>query len=53
MAAAHLIAEAFAAKGQAVDCVNVAEGFEGDLDGERHRGNLNGWKARGLSWRQS
>lgn len=34
-------------------CINVAEGFEGDLDGDRHRGGMNGWKARGLSWRQS
>jgi rhodanese-related sulfurtransferase len=31
---------------------NVAGGFEGDPDGERHRGNLNGWKAAGLPWRQ-
>lgn len=34
-------------------CYNVAEGFEGDLDGERHRGRKNGWKARGLPWIQS
>ena len=33
--------------------VNVEEGFEGNLDGERHRGRLNGWKARGLPWAQS
>jgi rhodanese-related sulfurtransferase len=32
---------------------NVAGGFEGDLDGERHRGNKNGWKAAGLPWKQS
>ncbi len=31
---------------------NVAGGFEGDPDGERHRGNVNGWKAAGLPWRQ-
>jgi rhodanese-related sulfurtransferase len=31
---------------------NVAGGFEGDPDGERHRGNINGWKAAGLPWRQ-
>lgn len=35
------------------NCYNVAEGFEGDLDGERHRGRKNGWKARGLPWMQS
>ncbi|MEJ1970733.1 MAG: rhodanese-like domain-containing protein [Rhizomicrobium sp.] len=32
---------------------NVAGGFEGDLDAERHRGNRNGWKAAGLPWKQS
>lgn len=32
---------------------NVAGGFEGDLDPERHRGSKNGWKAAGLPWRQS
>lgn len=32
---------------------NVAGGFEGDLDGGRHRGRSNGWKASGLPWSQS
>lgn len=32
---------------------NVAEGFEGDLDDDSRRGRVNGWKARGLPWRQS
>jgi rhodanese-related sulfurtransferase len=32
---------------------NIAGGFEGDLDGERHRGAMNGWKAAGLPWKQS
>jgi rhodanese-related sulfurtransferase len=32
---------------------NIAGGFEGDLDGERHRGHTNGWKAAGLPWKQS
>ena len=32
---------------------NVVGGFEGDLDGERHRGNAGGWKASGLPWVQS
>lgn len=31
---------------------NVAGGFEGDVDGDGHRGNINGWKASGLPWRQ-
>jgi rhodanese-related sulfurtransferase len=34
-------------------CFNVAGGFEGDLDGERHRGQVGGWKAVGLPWVQS
>jgi rhodanese-related sulfurtransferase len=32
---------------------NVAGGFEGDIDGEGHRGLKNGWKAAGLPWRQT
>lgn len=34
-------------------CYNIAGGFEGPLDPERHRGGLAGWKAEGLPWRQS
>lgn len=33
-------------------CFNVAEGFEGQLDANRHRGNASGWKAAGLPWQQ-
>jgi rhodanese-related sulfurtransferase len=32
---------------------NVAGGFEGDLDNQRHRGANNGWKASGLPWKQT
>ncbi len=32
---------------------NIAGGFEGDLNAERHRGAQNGWKASGLPWRQT
>jgi rhodanese-related sulfurtransferase len=32
--------------------INVAGGFEGDPDGMRQRGHINGWKAAGLPWRQ-
>lgn len=39
--------------GHDVACINVAEGFEGDVNGEGRRGELNGWKAHGLPWRQS
>ena len=31
---------------------NIAGGFEGNLDADGHRGNVNGWKAAGLPWRQ-
>jgi rhodanese-related sulfurtransferase len=31
---------------------NVLEGFEGDLDEQKHRGGT-GWRAIGLPWRQS
>lgn len=34
-------------------CRNVAEGFEGPLDGRRQRGTSAGWKAAGLPWVQS
>ena len=53
MAAARRVAEQAEAIGQPVHCTNVAEGFEGDLDEEHHRGTRNGWKAKGLPWRQS
>ena len=31
---------------------NIADGFEGPPDAEGHRGNLAGWKASGMPWRQ-
>ena len=34
-------------------CFNIAEGFEGVLDAERHRGKTSGWRARGLPWIQT
>jgi rhodanese-related sulfurtransferase len=48
LAAAKAMAEAGFRK-----CHNVAGGFEGPLDDERHRGSVNGWKAAGLPWQQS
>jgi rhodanese-related sulfurtransferase len=44
-------AEAMVAAGYA-RCRNVADGFEGPLDSNRHRGKLGGWKAKGLPWAQ-
>lgn len=34
------------------NCYNVLEGFEGDKDSDGHRGNVGGWKFRGLPWKQ-
>ena len=34
-------------------CFNIADGFEGALDGSRHRGTAGGWKASGLPWIQT
>jgi glyoxylase-like metal-dependent hydrolase (beta-lactamase superfamily II)/rhodanese-related sulfurtransferase len=31
---------------------NILEGFEGDPDGEGHRGRKGGWRFHGLPWRQ-
>jgi rhodanese-related sulfurtransferase len=31
---------------------NILEGFEGDLDEEKHRGNKGGWRKAGLPWIQ-
>ena len=53
MQAAEAVHAALSARGDHVECINVAEGFEGDLDAHDHRGGLNGWKARGLAWRQT
>lgn len=47
----RMAAEAMAAAGF-TRCCNVAEGFEGPLDGSRHRGQAAGWKAAGLPWAQ-
>jgi len=35
------------------DLINIAEGFEGSLDSEQHRGNIDGWKYHQLPWIQS
>ena len=36
-----------------LDAFNILEGFEGDADGNAHRGNRGGWRMRGLPWRQN
>ena len=47
----RMAAEAMTAAGYA-RCHNVAEGFEGPLDADRHRGSVAGWKSAGLPWVQ-
>lgn len=44
-------ARAMTAKGFS-RCFNLADGFEGPLDGDRHRGAAGGWKAKALPWVQ-
>jgi rhodanese-related sulfurtransferase len=34
------------------EITNVTHGFEGDLDANRHRNALNGWRFDGLPWEQ-
>lgn len=34
-------------------CYNIAQGFEGPMGPEGHRGGVAGWKAKGLPWVQS
>ncbi len=51
--AAAMVADHYSRQGRPVTCLNVAEGFEGDMDASGRRGRRNGWKARGLAWRQS
>ena len=31
---------------------NIADGFEGELDEQHHRGTLGGWRKEGLPWAQ-
>lgn len=45
-------AEAMTAAGFSA-CYNVSGGFEGEADGDQHRGLISGWKAQGLPWFQS
>jgi len=50
-ARSRMAAEAIASVGYQ-RCRNVADGFEGPLDADRHRGQVAGWKAAGFSWVQ-
>jgi rhodanese-related sulfurtransferase len=46
-----LAAEAAAAAGF-TKVFNILEGFEGEIDADRHRGGDDGWRFRGLPWVQ-
>jgi len=35
------------------ECYNIADGFEGTLDQNNHRGTTSGWKASNLPWGQN
>jgi rhodanese-related sulfurtransferase len=53
MEAANVVNEALSAQGLPTMCINMQEGFEGDLNLNRQRGLTNGWKSRGLAWGQT
>lgn len=36
-----------------IEAYNILDGFEGDPDGQAHRGQLAGWRFLGLPWRQN
>lgn len=48
----HHAAQAAAAAGFA-HAYNVLEGFEGEIDSDRRRGTLGGWRHAGLPWIQT
>jgi rhodanese-related sulfurtransferase len=45
--AAHALEEA-----GFTNVINVLHGFEGELDANDHRSNINGWRFEGLPWEQ-
>lgn len=50
---ARSLAAAEAARAAGFEHVyNIADGFEGPVDAEGHRGQAAGWKAEGLPWQQ-
>ena len=51
-ARSHAAAEAATRAGWK-EAYNILEGFEGDKDGEGHRGTVGGWRKAGLPWTQS
>ena len=47
------VAAAQRAAALGIEAYNILEGFEGDPDGQAHRGNKGGWRFHGLPWRQN
>lgn len=47
------IAGEFLEKNGLTDVYNVLHGFEGDLDAQRRRSTVNGWRFEGLPWEQT
>lgn len=47
------VAAARAATAQGLQAYNILEGFEGDRNSTEHRGELGGWRFRGLPWSQN
>jgi rhodanese-related sulfurtransferase len=48
----RLVAEELARHGFS-HVFNIAEGFEGSLNANKHRNTVGGWRYRGLPWEQS
>ena len=46
------IAAAQRATGLGIEAYNILEGFEGDVNASGQRGQLGGWRKRGLPWNQ-
>ena len=46
------VAAALRAAGLGIEAYNILEGFEGDVNAAGQRGQLGGWRKRGLPWNQ-
>lgn len=46
------VAAAQRAASLGIEAYNILEGFEGDVDANGQRGQLGGWRKRGLPWHQ-
>lgn len=46
------VAAAQRATGLGIEAYNILEGFEGDVNAGGQRGQLGGWRKRGLPWHQ-